>query len=332
MANEPPQGYTKLTGSEREPLPGARPIGPVDPNETVEVTLYLRTPSSTNMANTINEQIQQRGKRLSREEYIATQSASPDDVAKVVEFARKHDLTIVETDTVGSRIVIAGTAAAMSTAFATELQRYEHPGGTYRGRTGPVHIPNELDKIVVGVFGLDDRPQAQPHLQVLEMAQSAPQPHASAVSYTPPQIAKLYNFPTGTTLNGSGQCIALIELGGGYKSEDLQTYFQQLNIPSPKVTSVSVDHGHNKPAGKPDSADGEVDLDIEVAGSIAPGAHIVVYFAPNTDRGFLDAITRATHDTTNNPSVISISWGSAESGWTTQAMQAMDQAFQAAAC
>jgi len=331
MANIPPQGYTQLTGSEREPLPNSRPIGPVDPNETVEVTVYLRAPSTGNLTNTIREQVQHQGRHLSREEYIASQSADPDDVAKVVEFARTHDLTIVETDSVGRKIALAGTAAAMSAAFAIELQRYEYPGGTYRGRTGPVHIPNELDQIIVGVFGLDDRPQARPHLQLFEKASGTSQPHAATISYTPPQIAQLYNFPTGAYLNGSGQCIALIELGGGYKSQDLQTYFQQLNVPLPKVSSVSVDHGHNHPAGTPNSADGEVYLDIEVAGAIAPGSHIVVYFAPNTDRGFLDAITTAIHDSTNNPSVISISWGSAEVSWTTQAMQAMDQAFQAAA-
>src|SRR5262249_120808 len=61
------------------------------------------------------------------------------------------------------------------------------------------------------------------------------------------------------------------------------------------------------------------------------GARIAVYFAPNTDRGFLDAINQAVHDTTNNPSVISISWGGPETGWTSQALTAMDQAFQAAA-
>ena len=72
-------------------------------------------------------------------------------------------------------------------------------------------------------------------------------------------------------------------------------------------------------------------LDIEVAASVAPKAKIVVYFAPNTDQGFLDAITQAIHDTVNKPSVISISWGQAESGWTDQAMQQFDQAFQAAA-
>src|SRR5713226_5930195 len=214
MANTPPQGYKELPRSERKPLPNSRPVGPVDPNEPVEVAVYLRAPATSNLANTISEQVQQQGRPLSREEYSASQSAASDDVAKVEEFARKHDLTIVETDPVGRRVVLAGTAAAMSAAFATELQRYEHPGGTYRGRTGPLHIPNELDQIIVGVFGLDDRPQARPHLQLFEKAVVATQPHASAISYTPPQIAQLYDFPTGANLDGSGQCIALIELGG----------------------------------------------------------------------------------------------------------------------
>ena len=72
-------------------------------------------------------------------------------------------------------------------------------------------------------------------------------------------------------------------------------------------------------------------LDIDVAGAVAPGARIVVYFAPNTDQGFVDAIAHAIHDTTYKPSVISISWGSAEVNWTAQAMAALDAACQSAA-
>jgi kumamolisin len=72
-------------------------------------------------------------------------------------------------------------------------------------------------------------------------------------------------------------------------------------------------------------------LDIEVSASVAPGAKIVVYFAPNTDQGFIDAVSSAVHDTTNKPSVISISWGGPESSWTTQAMTALDAACQSAA-
>jgi kumamolisin len=72
-------------------------------------------------------------------------------------------------------------------------------------------------------------------------------------------------------------------------------------------------------------------LDIEVAAAVAPKAQIAVYFAPNTDKGFLDALTMAIHDTVNKPSVISISWGSAEKNWTAQAMTSFDQALQTAA-
>ncbi len=320
MPNTPPHGYKALPGSERKSLANAHPVGPVNPNERIEVSIYLRAPATSNLS-----QIVSKGHRLSRKEYIDSHSASPDDIAKVEQFARDHDLTIVEKDPVTRKVVLAGTAAAMTSAFATELHQYETPGGRFRGRTGPLHIPNGLDQIIVGVFGLDDRPQASPHLRRYQPKVGT---KAETLSYTLPQLIQLYDFPTNA--NGAGQCIALIELGGGSKRRDLQTYFRQLNIPLPTVTSISVDGGGNHPAGTPDSADGEVDLDIEVAGAIAPGAHIAVYFAPNTDRGFLDAITQATHDSINNPSVISISWGSAEVNWTPQAMQAMDQAFQAA--
>ncbi|MBV8729654.1 MAG: S53 family peptidase, partial [Acidobacteriia bacterium] len=108
------------------------------------------------------------------------------------------------------------------------------------------------------------------------------------------------------------------------------TYFKAQGVKPPVVKSVSVDGGVNKP-GADQNSDGEVMLDIEVAGSVAPGAHIVVYFAPNTDQGFVDAITTAVHDTTNKPSVISISWGGPEDSWTQQSADAMLQAVTDAA-
>ena len=129
-----------------------------------------------------------------------------------------------------------------------------------------------------------------------------------------------------------GECIALIELGGGFDPNDLSTYWSQLNLSqTPKVSAVSVGNGSNSPTGDASGPDGEVMLDIEVCGSIAPGSNIVVYFAENTDAGFLNAITTAVHDSANNPSVVSISWGGPESSWTQQAMTSMDEAFQSAA-
>ncbi len=69
------------------------------------------------------------------------------------------------------------------------------------------------------------------------------------------------------------------------------------------MVAVSVDNGQNAPTGDVNGPDTEVMLDIEVAGAVAPGANIVVYFAPNTDAGFLDAISQAAMDTVNKPSV-----------------------------
>jgi kumamolisin len=186
-------------------------------------------------------------------------------------------------------------------------------------------IPVEVADSVQGVFGLDERPTAKPRFR--RLASRVGPRAAGDTSYTPNAVGKLYNFPTSG--GGSGQTVGIIELGGGYTAADLSAYFTSLGIsPVPSVTAVSVDGASNLPVGDPNSADGEVLLDIEVVGAIAPKAKIAVYFAPNTDQGFLDAITTAVHDSARQPSVISISWGAAESGWTAQAMTAFNQAFQ----
>ncbi len=328
-SNTPHHQYKELPGSERKPVAGARHLGPVDANEVVEVSLYLQDPASGALKSNVHQQIRGYTPPLSREEYASLHSASPADIAKVEQFAQEHGLTVVETHPVARRIVLSGTVQAVSAAFGTQLQRYEVSGKTFRGRTGALHLPAELDGIVVSVLGLDDRPQASTHLRYFNPERvSNAQAAAASVSYTPPQLAQLYNFPSD--LNGQGECIAIIELGGGYQQSDLTTYFQQLHIATPQVVSVSVDGAKNQPGKDPNGADGEVELDIEVAGAIAPAARIAVYFAPNTDRGFIDAITQAIHDTINRPSVISISWGSAENAWSAQAIQTMDQAFQSA--
>ncbi len=142
---------------------------------------------------------------------------------------------------------------------------------------------------------------------------------------TAPQVAGFYQFPAGT--DGTGQTVAIIELGGGYTASDLSTYFSGLGLPVPSVTAVGVDGGSNSPG---QSADGEVELDIQVIGGVAPGAAQVVYFGPNTDQGFIDAISQAVH-ATPTPVAVSISWGQSEDQWSQQSRNAMNSAFADAA-
>ena len=328
MARQP------LPGSERAPIPGAQIVDKAPSDQRLEVTLLLRRRDAEGLRARVAGLA--RGAtgvgHLGIEAFAAAHGADPADIAKVTAFAQAHGLAVVQSDAGRRTVILSGTVAQAEAAFGVELNTFEYDQGSYRGRTGPVHLPEELAGVVEAVLGLDDRPAARPHFRIhrdgasgtLRSAADA----AAGASFTPPQLAQLYGFPDG---DGAKQCIALIELGGGYKPADLKAYFSGLKIPQPKVTSIGVDHAANKPAGDPNSADGEVLLDIEVAGAIASGAHIAVYFAPNTDAGFLNAITTAAHDAKNKPSVISISWGGPESSWTAQAMASFDSAFQAAA-
>jgi kumamolisin len=262
----------------------------------------------------------------SREAFADQFGADPADVAAVSTFASSFGLAVVASEPARRTVVLSGTVAQFNAAFGVSLRRIEHPDGTFRGRTGAIELPDELQGVVEAVLGLDDRPQAQPHFRVRPKAGPAAD---TPTSFSPVQVADLYGFPAGT---GAGETVAIIELGGGFKPKDLATYFAANKIsPAPSVTAVSVDQGKNKPSGGADGPDGEVMLDIEVVGCVAPGAKIVVYFTPNTDAGFLDAVTTAIHDTVHKPSVVSISWGGPESSWTAQSQTAFDSAFQAAA-
>jgi len=237
----------------------------------------------------------------------------------VERFAHHSHLTVVDSSAQKRRVLLTGSVDDLSNAFGTELARYEseQTGHTFRCRTGALTVPEELQDCVVAVLGLDTRPLAKPHFR---------KARAVEVAFTPIEVATLYAFPKDVF--GTGQTIAIIELGGGYTTADLTTYFKGLNVPMPKVTAVSVDGGKNTPGS---DADGEVLLDIEIAGAIAYQANIAVYFAPNTDQGFVDAITDAVHDRARKPSVISISWGASEDAWTDQARAAMNAALEDAA-
>jgi kumamolisin len=325
-------GKVTLKGSERTQMPGAQVVAPANPQETLEVSMIVRRGARAALQTRVAKLAA--GNRsigfMSREDFALQHGADPADLSKVRKFAAANGLNVVEEHAARRTVVLSGTVEQFSNAFSVQMQQFAHPGGTYRGRTGTIQLPQELDGVIEAVMGLDNRPQAKPHFRVRpkDNGKSRPAKATPPVSYTPTQVASLYGFPNGT---GAGQCVAIIELGGGYRTADLQAYFAGLGVGSPKVAAVSVDHGNNAPTGDPNGPDGEVMLDIEMVGSIAPAANIVVYFGPNTDAGFLDGVTTAIHDATNRPSVISISWGGPEATWTAQAMTVMDDAFQAAA-
>ncbi|MGO4234669.1 S53 family peptidase [Pseudarthrobacter sp. YAF2] len=309
----------------RVPLPGSeRPtaariqdtLGPANPAHRIEVTVILRRQEPLPETST------EAAAPLTREELAARHGASDEDLRLATETFTRLGADVVEADPASRRIRLAGTVEGLSRIFGTSLEEVTSSGPhghdvTHRHRTGGLQIPAELDGVVTAVLGLDDRPQARAQFHAIPLA-------ASGTSYTPPELARIYNFPTGG--GGAGQTVAIIELGGGFAQSDLDAYFSELGITGPTVRAVGVDGAANQPGKDPTGADGEVLLDIEVVGALVPQADIPVYFAPNTDAGFLDAIINASH-ATPAPTSISISWGQSEDDWTAQARTAFDQAL-----
>ena len=306
-----PSARVEVPGSSRAIDPSWQQVGPADPSDTATVTVYVRDPAGGDDGAG--------GGTAAPEDYRAAHQADPADLQAVRDFAAAFGLAVGEVSAARRSIQLSGTIEALSQAFGTEVALYNHPAsGVFRGRSGPITVPSHLGPVVSAVFGLDNRMAAR--------AQFRPAA-APNVQYTPPQVAQAYQFPT--SVDGTGQCVAILEFGGGYRTADLTAYFQQIGVTAPTVVAVSVDGATNAPSTA-NGPDGEVMLDIEVVGGLAPNARIVVYFAPNSEQGFVDAITTATHDTTNQPSVISISWGGPEDSWTQQATQQIEQACIAA--
>ena len=315
-----------LEGSNVTPIEGATESATTpQPSDVVSVTVTLRRQNEQQLHSHLQRiHAGETVAHMSAAEYEKQYGASTDDVNAVKSFASSHGLTVEATHAGRRSVILRGTVEQLSTAFGVKFTNVEHGSVKHRSYHGQVMLPTQLHGVVESVLGLDNRPIARPHFVLGDSSKAAAA--AAGQSLSPLQVAQLYGFPT--TKGSTSYNIALIELGGGYKDADLATYWSSQGVsPAPNVVAVPVDGGANTPGG---DADAEVQLDIEVAGSIASAATIAVYFSPNTDAGFLDAITTATHDTTNNPAVMSISWGSAESTWPAATKTTFDNAFAAA--
>ena len=347
-----PTAIRPIEGSERRPAPGARRVAAENPSATLSVTIRLRRRPDAPVLP-VHKGADTPTGHISREEFADKFGASTADIDLVVSFARTHGLEVEETSAAKRTVKLAGTVEQMNRAFGVELARYESPTEEYRGREGAVQMPENVAQVVEGVFGLDDRRMAR--RAGTRVAPRLPRaftpgrarigssvgptefgPSLNVSTLTPPQVASLYDYPISS--GAAGQTIGLIEFGGGFTQSDLNQFFSGLGggLTAPTPTVIGMDGVTNSPGVNTDE-DGEVTLDISVAASVAANSDIAVYFAPWTEQGWVDIITSAVHDATNNPSVLSISWGWPEFEgidgftWTQQAINAVNQTFQDAA-
>src|SRR5437763_7665825 len=130
-----------LIGSERHPLRGAQSTGRADPAERLEVSVVLRHRAGDALQDRLAKLAAgERSDHLKPEEFAQQFGAEPGDIAAVRRFASSHGLAVVDENAARRTIVLSGTVAQFNDAFGVDLQTFEHDGGSYRGRTGPVHL------------------------------------------------------------------------------------------------------------------------------------------------------------------------------------------------
>ncbi|MBX9686575.1 MAG: S53 family peptidase [Candidatus Obscuribacterales bacterium] len=330
----------KFTPSEKQ-APAGELKGEVDPAASMEVTVMLKSRGSDlRMERTLARIAQGRQAPLSDADFAKEFGAKPESLDAINKFANDYGLKVSESDLKSGRVVLNGSAGDFSKAFDTRLSVYENAGVRFRGREGSLTLPAKLADHIVGILGTDDRPQARAYVRFAATEpKDAPapkdpsgpsEPSGKRVGYMPNEVADAYNFPKEQS--GNGQAVAVIELGGGIDKADNAKYYKDRGLPEPEINIIEVGGAKNKP-GFDSAADGEVMLDSQVIGVVAPKATQHLIFAPNSDKGFIDAITRATFPENGEKpsSAISISWGAPEELWTKQGMEGMSQAFKKAA-
>ncbi len=348
-------GLVELEGSKRSIPQDAQDRGKVQDDVQLSATVYLRSDPATSSPFDV---AQEAAKRPSERRYLSVQEAATafgaasQEIDAVKAFAASHDLVVLRVNQAARSVKLAGSAAALSSAFGVELRSFALGDVTYHSHTDAVQLPSALAPIVQAVIGLDNRPLGRKFLRSADHdIQAAIHEHRDGSklppnTFLPPQVAQLYGFPSG---DASGQTIAIFAFNGpmgdggpsapgGYEPAVLEKYFTKLlALPMPEVVDVTIQGPGNDPGDgtNPNDASPEVYLDLSIVGALATGAKIVVYFTEFNEQGWVDALSEASTDTTHDPSVISISYGNPESGrgsaWTRAAVHQVDLTLEAAA-
>jgi kumamolisin len=311
--------HAPVTGSERKPLPGAVSIGRANAHTVIDVSLKLRRKKSLPALTA------RPANALTRQQLADQFGAAQSDIDAVGKAFTPFGLKVVEKNSATRTVKLRGSISAMEQAFQVKLFNYTHKSGDYRGRVGAVSVPIAVKDIVQGVFGLDNRRVVRRRRDPAQAQSRKPTTSVPSAWYLPSELAAHYDFPPG---DGSGQTVGLLEFGGGYFASDLAAFCRLANIPSaPTVIAISTD---GTATNSKDGAEGEVMLDVEVVAGVCPKAKIAVYFAQWTEQGWITALDAAVHDQTNDPGVLSASWGEAEDTdiWTAAAMSAINDTLQ----
>jgi kumamolisin len=304
--------------------------GAAPASQNVQVTLILKLHNQAALEDYIKQTVTPNSAHyqqfLTTSQFAQQYGATDADVARVQAYLQKQGLS---SQVLPSHLAIrtSGTTAQIDALFSTSLHNYvsRETGRQFHKPASAPQIPSAIADVVDVASGLSNEHAYRAHhlSSSAFTALSSQSPKLSAPSststgssgnptasgqpgaYTVGDVANFYNinplYQRGIV--GKGSTVAIVTLSNFYPS-DATTYWSDIHLTTKpnRITQVHVDGG-----GAIDGGSGETSIDVEQSGGIAPYANIIVYDAPNTTDGYVDAFAQAVSD--NIADSISTSWG-----------------------
>ncbi len=310
-----PERLVTLTGNHH---PLARPefdIGPVAPDFAMErMIITLQPDSGRSAALEAFLEAQQTPSSpqfhqwLTPEDFASRFGVSDADLKSVTAWLAASGFTIEEIPAGGRSIVFSGTASQVEAALHTPIRTYNVAGEIHHANAADPQIPEALAGIVAGVVSLHDFRRTPMHANV----QAAPEYTSGSAHYlAPADFAKIYDVaPLYSTMTGTGQIIAIAGRIN-IRVADAQAFRSIFGLPAnnPVVVLNGPDPGIFS-----SGEEAEADLDVQWSGAVAPMATIklVVSASTNSSDGIdLSSQYIVSH---NVAPVMSVSFGSCETG------------------
>ncbi|HVT70262.1 MAG TPA: S53 family peptidase [Trebonia sp.] len=309
------------TGLLASALPGASAFGDTSPSTPEQVSFVLKERDVSALESAVTGGL---SRYDSVSQFAAKYGQAPDVVSSLTSYLAKFGIkTAVYPGNVD--VSASGTAGQFDRALTVKQENYHVPaqhgsgGGhvpaqTVYSATGEPELPYGISRYVLAILGLTNYAPFVSHAVHLNPATTL-KPASSAAgtpgSYLPSNFAANYGLTSlAKKANGSGETLGIVTLAA--LDEGAPEYFWQ-NVAKVPATgrTVTVDNVDGGPGAPSDAAGtGETDLDVEQSGGVAPGANVIVYQAPNSDPGFLDAFFSAASQ--NVAGTVSSSWGESE--------------------
>jgi kumamolisin len=253
---------------------------------------------------------------LTTDEFRAQFAPSAETMVAVTRAFEREGLTVTRSAT--AQLHVSGPAARIEHVFGVQLHSFAVPetaiarGYRYRAPIGSLTLPADIAPRVRAVLGLDTRRSLASHARAAEQ----PPQRVSVTTNTPdpPGLWTVIDFADYYNVNplyrkgltGRGHTLGIVTLAA-FQPSDAYLYWQTLglNVSQNRITEVEIDGG----SGSPSDASGSIEttIDEQQSGGVAPGANIVVYEAPNSSQGFVDALAAAVDS--NQADTVSTSWG-----------------------